>query len=202
MTAVQKKKYTIEEYVELVKTAEGRFEYFDGEVFDRAGGKMPHGEIASNVIYQLRSRLQGRDCRVYGSNVAIKVPAAWPFRFPDVSAVCGEKRIEDFRGIDLLLNPVLLVEVLSHSTATYDVTDKLTAYQSIASFREYLAIAQTHPYVLHHTKQPNGLWLRRDITGIDESIELASLSLTLGLREIYEAVTFPPEQVPVLKLVD
>ncbi len=144
MTALPKRKYTIEEYVELLKTSEERFEYFDGELFSMAGGKIAHGEIASNVQYALRKRLENKPCRTYSGEVALKVPTAPPLRFPDVSVVCGEPIVEDFHGIDLLVNPILIVEVLSDSTSNYDLGKKFLAYQSIESFREYLAIAQKY----------------------------------------------------------
>lgn len=157
MSALSKRKYTIEEYIELLKNSEERFEYFEGEIFSMAGGKIEHGEIGANVQYALRKRLETRQCRIYNGEVALKVPAAPPLRFPDVSVVCGEPITEDFRGLDLLVNPILIVEVLSDSTSNYDLGKKFLAYQSIESFREYLAIAQKHSHVIQHTKQSNGL---------------------------------------------
>jgi Uma2 family endonuclease len=191
MSALPKRKYTIEEYIELLKTSDERFEYFEGEVFSMAGGKIAHGEIASNVHYALRNRLSSRQCRVYSGEVALKVPAAPPLRFPDVSVVCGEPVVEDFHGFDLLTNPILIVEVLSDSTSNYDLGKKFLAYQSIESFREYLAIAQKHSHVIQHTKQDNGLWVRRDFIGLDSEVHLESLNVTLTLQEIYENVQFP-----------
>ncbi len=195
MSALPKRKYTIEQYIELLKTSEERFEYFDGELFSMAGGKIAHGEIASNVLYTLRNRLSNRQCRVYNGEVALKVPAAPPLRCPDASVVCGEPMVEDFYGIDLLVNPILIVEVLSDSTADYDLGKKFLAYQSIESFREYLAIAQKHVHVIQHSKQENGLWVRRDFIGLDSEVHLESLNVTLTLNEIYEHVSFASESV-------
>ncbi len=190
MSALPKRKYTMEEYVELIKTTEEKIEYFDGELFSMAGGKFAHAEIASNVITVLRNRLANRPCRAYSGELAVKVPTAPPFRLPDASVACGQPVVQDFHGIDLLVNPVLLVEVLSDSTADYDLGKKFLAYQSIESFREYLVIAQKHSHVMQYTKQTNGLWVRRDFIAIDSEIHLESLDVTIKLREIYENVLF------------
>lgn len=191
MSALPKRKYTIEEYVELIKTTEEKIEYFDGELFSMAGGKKAHSRISGNVFATLRQRLQGSSCEVWNEDLAIKVPAAPPFRFAEVSVVCGETITEDMQGIDVLVNPILIVEVLSDSTADYDLGKKFLAYQSIESFREYLAIAQKHVHVIQHSKQENGLWVRRDFIGMDSEIYLESLNIKLPLNEIYERVQFP-----------
>ena len=191
MSALPKRKYTIEEYVELIKTTEEKIEYFDGELFSMAGGKFAHSAIASNVQFALSQQFVKRLCRVFSGDLALKVPAAPPFRFPDVSVVCGEPTVENLYGIDLLVNPILIVEVLSDSTADYDLGKKFLAYQSIESFREYLSIAQKHVHVIQHSKQENGLWVRRDFIGLDSEVHLESLNVTLSLREIYENVQFP-----------
>lgn len=191
MSALPKRKYTIEEYVELIKTTEEKIEYFDGELFSMAGGKFAHSAIASNVQFALSQRFVKRLCRGFSGDLVLKVPAAPPFRFPDVSVVCGEPMVENLYGIDLLVNPILIVEVLSDSTADYDLGKKFLAYQSIESFREYLAIAQKHVHVIQHSKQENGLWVRRDFIGLDSEVHLESLNVTLSLREIYENVQFP-----------
>lgn len=194
MSALPKRKYTMEEYIELYKNSEERFEYFDGEIFSMAGGKIDHGEIGANVLYQLRNHLAGRPCRVYGPDVAIKVPTAPPFRLPDVSVVCGQRVTELVQGIDLLVNPLLIVEVLSETTEAYDLNKKFVAYQSIESFQEYVVIAQKYAHVILHTKQTSGLWLRRDVIGLESEVHLESLNATLTLREIYENVQFPPTE--------
>ncbi|MBL8205809.1 MAG: Uma2 family endonuclease [Blastocatellia bacterium] len=194
MSALPKRKYTIEEYIELLKTSEERFEYFDGELFSMAGGKFAHGVISANVLIKVGQQLANSTCRAFGPDVGLKVPAAPPFRFPDASVVCGQPVIQDFHGIDLLVNPVLIVEVLSDSTADYDLGKKFLAYQSIESFREYLAVAQKHSHVMQYTKEQNGLWVRRDFIGMDSEIQLASLNIPLTLKEIYENVQFPASE--------
>lgn len=186
-----KRKYTVEEYIELLHNSDERFEYFDGEIVSMAGGKLEHGGIGVNVSGELRSLLREHPCRVFNGDVAIKTILAPPFRFPDVSVVCGEVLSEDFTGIDLLLNPVLICEVLSSTTASYDREEKFLAYQAIESFQEYLLIEQKRPHVTRYLRQPNGDWLRSDIIGLDSVVKLASLGVTLPLSEIYQMVKFP-----------
>lgn len=142
MTALPKKKYTLEEYLELVQTSEERFEYFDGEVVSMAGGKIAHGDIAANLIYSLKAALREQPCKVFGGDTAIKTARALPFRLPDVSVVCGEPVIENMQGSDLLVNPLLLVEVLSPSTEACAREAHFLIYQGIESFQEYLLVAQ------------------------------------------------------------
>ena len=175
----------------MLKTTGEKMEYFDGEIFAMAGGKFAHCAIASNVQIALGEKIANRSCQVLHGELALKVPAAPPMRFPDVSVVCGTPILEEFRGIDLLVNPLLIVEVLSDSTADYDLGRKFLSYQSIESFREYLAIAQKHSHVIQHTKQANGLWVRRDFIGMESEVYLESLDISLTLHEIYQFVTFP-----------
>ena len=194
MTALTKRKYTFEEYIDLLKTSDERYEYFDGDVVAMSGGKIAHSAISSNVLHYLRIALAGGPCRVFGGDLALKVPLAWPFRFPDVSVVCVEPVIEDVKSIDLLANPLLIVEVLSPSSAAYDLGEKFTAYQSIASFQEYLVISQSRHLVIDHVRQASGLWLRRDIEGVERELRLESVDVTMSMRDIYERVSFQTDE--------
>ncbi len=196
MTAAPNRKHTVEEYIELLKNSDERFEYFDGNIVSMAGGKAEHSDIASNVIYSLRNKLKGRACRVNGGDLAIKTIKAWPFRYPDVSVVCGDRVLEKMQGVDLLINPLLIVEVLSSSTAEYDREGKFLAYQAIESFREYLLISRERAHVIQYVRQPNGKWLRTDIIGLESEVSLESLDVMLSLQEIYEMVEFPQPTIP------
>jgi len=194
MTALPKYRYTLEEYVELDKNSEDRHEFFDGEVFAMSGGSIEHSQIASNINRALGNRLEGRPCRVLTSDTRLKVPAARPYRYPDVVVVCGKLVTEEFHGQVMLVNPLLIVEVLSSSTEAYDRGDKFYAYQSIESFREYLLISQSKPYVTHYIRQPDGNWLREDIEGLERSVTLPALECSIPFGEIYYQIDFPPAQ--------
>jgi Uma2 family endonuclease len=192
MSAIPKHKMTVEEYIEFDKNNEGRWEYFDGEVIDMAGGILNHNQIASNISRVLGNKLEEKGCRALPGDMRLKVPKALPYRYPDVVVVCGEPVVETVQGQEMLVNPLLIVEVLSASTKAYDFDLKFRAYQSIESFREYLLVAQDRPQVTQYVRQPDGQWLRRDIEGMESVVKLASADCELTFSEIYRLVTLPP----------
>jgi Uma2 family endonuclease len=185
------RKYTIEEYIELYKNSEERFEYFDGEIFSMASGKISHVGIAANIIRALGNLLLDRPCQVFGGDGAIKTVKAPPFRLPDVSVVCGDLAIEEFRGVEMMLNPLLICEVLSPSTESYDREEKFLVYQAIESFQEYLLVERVRPHVTRYVRQPDGQWLRADIIGLESAVRLESLGVELPLSAIYRMIKFP-----------
>jgi len=188
--AVSKQKYTLEEYLELDKNSEEKYEYLDGEIFAMAGGSRNHARLGFDIGSLFSQKLKGRNCEAFNSDMRVKVPAALPYRYPDVSVVCGEPVFENLNGQEMLVNPVLIVEVLSPSTAAYDLNEKFTAYQSIESFGEYLLVSQDRPHVIQHIRQSPGRWLRIDISGLDAEVTLESVNVTLLLSEVYERVKF------------
>jgi Uma2 family endonuclease len=187
---VYKQQYTLEEYIELEKNSDEKYEYFDGEVFAMAGGSPDHARICANLNAMLQQKLRGGNCEAFNSDLRIKVPSARPYRYPDVTVVCGEQQYEEIHGLQALVNPVLIVEAPFSSTAAYDLNEKFIAYRSIESFREYLLISQTRPHVIQYVRQPGGKWLRGDVSGLESEIALESIEVTLSLREIYERVKF------------
>ena len=190
MSALPKQEsyYTVEEYIAILKNSDERYEYLDGELTAMAGGKIAHGSLALNVAAALQRKLPGSGCRAFNSDVAIKVPAAPPFRFPDASAACGELIVEELQGIEMIVNPILLVEVLSESTEKYDREGKFLAYQSIPGFQEYLLIEQDRYHVTQYVKQGDSTWLRRDFIGSEAAVKLSSIDCILTLAEIYRDV--------------
>ena len=190
ITALSKMLYTLEEYLELDKHSDERFEYFDGEVFPMSGGSVNHERIVRNLIRRLDEKLEGSPCEAFSSNLRLKVPTAAPYRYPDVTVVCGEVQTENLQGQELVLNPQVIIEVLSHTTENYDLGAKFTEYQSIPSFREYVVFAQNAARVIHHLRQPDDKWLRTDIIGIGASVMLETLGITLALRDVYRHVKF------------
>ncbi|MDQ3323297.1 MAG: Uma2 family endonuclease [Acidobacteriota bacterium] len=198
MSALPKNKhnYSLEEYAELEKVSEERLEYFDGNVWSMAGASPVHEEIVANIITELKNNLRGRGCRVFGSNLRVKVPVYKPYRYPDVTALCEQPVYEDFYGLQILTNPALIVEVLSPSTQSFDLTDKFEYYKSIASFTEYLLVAQDRPHVALYTKQDEKSWLHRAFNSLDESVRLSSLRCELRLAEAYLDIEFPEPASP------
>ncbi len=190
MSALPKPYYTIDEYIELEKNSEERYEYFAGEVFAMAGSSSNHHRVSGNAYEYLQRKLRGSGCEAFHSDMRISVPAAFPYRYPDASVVCGEPIFDGFQGQTRLVNPVLIIEVLSPSTENYDQGKKFTEYQSIESFREYLLVAQDRPYVIQYIKQSRKRWLRIEHEGLDGEVQLESLGITLTLAELYERVKF------------
>jgi len=191
-----KQKYTPEEYAELEKSSEERLEYFDGNVWSMAGASPTHEEIVANTITELKNKLRGKNCRVFGSNLRVKVPIYKPYRYPDVTALCEQPIYEDFYGLEVLVNPRLIVEVLSPSTEAFDESDKFTYYKSIESFTEYLLISQNRPHVALYTKQSETAWLHREYNRLDESVFLSSLDCEILVAEIYLGIEFPEVEHP------
>lgn len=190
MSALPEKKYTIEEYLALLHKSEERLEFFDGEIVSMAGGKRSHNRATRNVSRRLGELLDGKPCEVFDGNQSVKTTKAPPFRYPDASVVCGEPIFEEIQGHDILVNPILIVEVLSPSTSDYDREAKFLAYQEISSFKEYLLVSSERPHVIHYLRQPDGKWLRSDVIGLDSKIELASVGVILPLTDVYWKVTF------------
>lgn len=190
MSTASKHFYTLDEYLALERASDTRYEFYNGEIFAMSGGSLQHDVITGNAYNALRAALQGKNCRVFTGNMQIKVPAALPYRYPDVSVVCGPIQTERFNGNDLLVNPTLLVEVLSSTTEGYDRGDKFTFYKSIPNFREYLLLAQHRPHVAQFVRQPDGKWLHTEVNELGAGLYLPSLDCTLSLNDVYEGIEF------------
>ncbi len=182
--------YSLEEYFALEGASDARFEYWDGDIVCMSGGSIAHGTISSNVSFALAFGLRGGKCRAFTGDVAIYTPTLPPYRYPDASAACGELEFKHIKGHDALVNPALVVEVISPSTATLDEGPKFVAYQAIPTLRDYLLVSQDEPRVTHYTRLASGSWERRDVTGLDASPELQSIGRALNLRDVYDGVTF------------
>lgn len=181
--------YTLEEYFALEKVGDGRYEYWDGDIVSMAGGSLEHAIIGGNVFVSLTTQLKGRGCRPFNSEVGIKTPKAPPYRYPDASVVCGEVQREKIEGIDVLLNPIIVVEVLSPRTESRDRNEKRKAYQALPDMREYLLFSQDAPHLTHYVKKGD-LWTRKDYADLDVTVELPSIACQLSLQDVYEGVVF------------
>ncbi len=189
MVSQLKTHLTVEEYVALERSAERRSEYLKGEMFAMTGASIKHNLIAGNIFAELKQQLRKTDCNAFISDMRVGVPAAELYTYPDVVVVCGEPKLED-EYLDTLLNPVLIIEVLSKSTASYDRVTKFGYYRTIESLVEYVLVAQDQHKVEQYTKQPDGRWLITDIGSPEARVELTSVGCTLALKDIYEKVEF------------
>ena len=181
--------YTLEEYYALEKAGDRRYEYWDGEIVCRSGGTLAHGQISRNVFGAIDRKLEGRDCQAFTADMAIKISAQGLYRYPDASVVCGEVQTEPINGIDVLINPLLIVEVLSPTTEDRDRNEKRIAYQSIPSLREYWIVSQDIPHVTRYVRD-GGAWARTDYSRMEDAIDGPAIGAALTLAEIYQGVTF------------
>lgn len=196
MLSLKNQKYTLEEYVELDHNSEEKIEYWDGQVFTLAGVSEIHDRIQGNTYFAARSKLKGKDCRVFLSDMRVKVPAYLPYRYPDLSSLCGQAEFEKLGKQELLVNPSLIIEILSDSTAEFDRGYKFTYYKSIKSFVEYILIAQDRPHVSQFVKQADNSWLNHEFNTLAEKFYLSSLECEITLKEIYETVEFSEQLRP------
>ncbi len=187
MDARQTHYLTATEYLAIERRAETRSEYLDGEMFGMSGASRRHNLIKGNTERELSLQLKTRPCEVYSSNQRVHVPATGLYTYPDVVVVCGEPRFEDDQ-FDTLLNPTLLIEVLSSGTEAYDHGKKLEHYLTIDSLGEYLLVSQDEPRVERYLRQDGNGWLFTAVAGRDTRIVLPSIQCELSLVEVYHKV--------------
>ncbi len=178
---------TPEEYLASERKAEYKNEYINGEIRAMTGASREHNLVSLSIASELRAQLKGRPCEVYCIDMRLRIPSANVYTYPDVVVVCGEPKLED-RHVDTLLNPTLVVEVLSKSTEKYDRTAKSDYYRTLESLAEYLLVSQNEYAVELYTKQADGSWLLTSVRGLESVVELRSIGCALRLSEIYERV--------------
>ena len=192
MSAIPKTKLTSEEYLEFERKSEEKHEYFDGEIFAMSGAKRNHNKIVANLSGLIWQHLKGKDCEFYPTDMRVFVPAAELYTYPDLVVVCGEPRFQD-DVFDTLLNPVLLVEVLSDSTESYDRGKKFQHCRSIESLQEYVLVAQDEARIEKYVRHGDGFWLLSEAVGTDAEIEFSSIECRIALREVYDKINFSDE---------
>lgn len=181
--------YTPEEYLALERNAEFKSEYLDGRIVAMSGVTFAHGSIVLNMGAALHSRLRGGPCRAVASDLRVQIEGGRRYTYPDLVAVCGEPRFIDGM-LDTLMNPALVVEVLSPTTEAYDRGEKFLHYRTIESLQEYVLVAQDRVLVERFVRSGE-FWTLSTFTDLDQSLELASVGCAIPVREIYENVTLP-----------
>jgi Uma2 family endonuclease len=178
---------TPEEYLALERSAEHKSEYFDGDVVAMPGSSREHNLIVTNLVAELRQQLKGSPAEVYPSDLRVWIPAARKYAYPDVVVARGEPRLQDEHG-DTLLNPTLIVEVLSPGTESYDRGKKFEHYRSIDSLTEYLLVSQVDRHVEQYVRQRDGRWLFSETTDPTAVVSLPSVGCELAMVEVYDKV--------------
>ena len=185
---------TPEEYITLERKAipdaeTVRSEYIKGKIIPRSSSNLAHNLINGNIAGELHTRLKGAECFVFASEMRVSIPTAKSYFYPDVGVVCEEPRFED-DVFDTLLNPIVVIEVLSPSTEAYDRGEKFAHYRQLPSLQEYVLVAQDQIRVEHYRRQERQ-WIFTDFEKQDEILSLPSVQCELPLQDIYERVTFP-----------
>jgi Uma2 family endonuclease len=181
---------TPEEYLEIERKAEYKSEYCDGEMFAMAGAGWVHNRLVANLIGGFYRQPRLSSCLVCPSDMRVRVRATGLYTYPDVVVVCGEPQFLDERR-DTLLNPSLLIEVLSPSTEAYDRGRKFEHYRSIESLREYLLVASDRVHVDLYTRQPDGRWLLTSASRLEDSLDVQSAGLRVALADLYARIDLP-----------
>jgi Uma2 family endonuclease len=189
MAAVRRDKATLEEYFELELARETKHEFVNGEITAMAGARRNHNLIVASVGANLFPIARRKGCELYPSDMRLATPSGL-HAYPDGMVVCGKAEISTYKGLETLHNPILIVEVLSPSTESFDRGGKFRHYRTIPSLQVYLLIDPDEPHVEMHTRQGDNSWLLRDTIGLESEIRIEPLDATLRLRDIYAQVDF------------
>ena len=192
MATVPRPYYTEAEYLARERAADVKSEYYRGEMFAMAGATREHNIMVGNVVRSLGNQLAKAPCEVYPGDMRVRIPAGL-YTYPDVSVACGEPKFLD-REFDTLLNPKVVVEVLSVSTEAYDRGKKSEHYRTIDSLAHYVLVASDRAHVEVYTRQANQQWLLSEATGLSATIELPAIDCRLSLAEVCDKVVLAPEK--------
>ena len=179
---------TPEEYLVMEREAAFKSEYRDGQIVAMPGASHKHNLIAGNIFGEIYVQFRDRTCVVYVNDMRVKVSDTGLYTYPDVVVVCDEPRFDN-NHFDTLLNPTVLVEVLSPSTENYDRNDKFLSYQTLESLQEYILVSQNGVHVEQYICQ-DGKWVLREFRSLDDVLQIASIESELALRAIYAKVKF------------
>ena len=178
-----------DEYLAFERDSEERHEWLDGLIYEMAGESLAHSTICINLAITIGTQLKGKPCRALSPNMKVycRLPTDSTlkglFAYPDVTVVCGKPLFHD-KHQDVLINPRVIVEVLSNSTERYDRSEKFVRYRQNESLTDYVLVSQDRPQVEHYTRQPDGSWSYRRTTGLEASIVIASIQCTLKLADV------------------
>ncbi|MPZ17485.1 MAG: Uma2 family endonuclease [Luteitalea sp.] len=181
---------SVAEYLAFERQAECRHEYLDGQIYALAGESLEHSAINANVMIRLGVQLEGKPCRVLSPNMKVRTATEGLYAYPDVSLVCGDPRVHDERR-DILINPTVIIEILSPSTEAYDRGEKFLRYRQIETLRDYVPIGQSQPLIEHYERQPDESWVYLAVNDLAGTVSIASIECSLRLIDVYDRITFP-----------
>jgi Uma2 family endonuclease len=184
---------TEEEYLKIERAAEFRSEYYDGHMYAMSGGSLPHAVIISNLVRELGVALRQKPCTVMNSDMRVRISPAKYYTYPDIVVVCGPPQVADDQN-DTLLNPTILIEVLSPSTEAHDRGFKFLRYRRLESLQEYALVWQAEPRVEIFRRQPSGEWLLSEAAGLEAICRFDSAGCQIALSEVYHRIEFGAEE--------
>jgi Uma2 family endonuclease len=190
MSAIPKPKLTPEEYLAIERKADFKSEYYRGEMFAMAGASEEHCLVKDNLAREIGMQLKNGPCRLATSDLRVRVDPSGLYTYPDIVIYCDKPKFIDHH-FDTLVNPTVLIEVLSDSTENYDLGDKFRHYRQIESLQEYVDAWQDEPFIERRIRQSNGQWLLADASGLDAILEFTSIPARVPLAELYRNVDFP-----------
>jgi len=191
--AIAPKTYSIEEYLAREETAEERHEYIDGEIVLMTGGTPKHNKVSGNLYILLGLALRQKPYEIFFSDQRLWIPNRKIYTYPDLFVIREPMQLQEGRK-DTVINPILVVEVLSKSTRSYDKDEKFAAYRTIPSFVEYILVEQDKPHVEQHTKVAEG-WLMREYSGLEATVSLDAIAFEFSLADLYNKVDFSDSEV-------
>ncbi len=189
--ALQPRYLTPDEYLLIERRAETKSEYIDGIMYAMAGTSENHEMIVAAMVAVLFNHFVDKPCRVYPGNTRVRIPDRRKYLYPHIAVICRRTEFADDRR-DVVLNSRLVVEVLSHSTASHDRTRKFLWYQQIEPLEEYVLVSQDEPLVETYHRQPDGTWTYTKLDSLDATLTLRSVNCALPLQTVYSKVEFPP----------
>lgn len=192
MSTQKVRKISEKEYLEIERKAEFKSEYYNGEMFSLAGASLEHNRISKNITKTLNNQLNNKPCESFQSDLKIKEQSSGVFTYPDIVVVCGEPEFYD-KEKDTIVNPIVLMEVLSPSTEGYDRGFKFELYRKIKSLKAYVIISQKQVSIEYYTRNSDESWNLKEYNDKNQSIEIKSIDCLLDLNEVYYNVKFDPD---------
>ncbi|WP_293313473.1 Uma2 family endonuclease [Pedobacter sp. UBA5917] len=187
--AYQKRRYTVEEYLEMEKESTEKHEYFQGDIFAMSGAGFKHNILFSNIFLAVGNKLKGKSCNIFGSDMRMNIPENTLFTYPDISIYCDDVKHIDIDEETFIL-PTVIIEILSPSTKNYDRGKKFNLYKDIPSLKEYIMIdsesVSVEAYYINEEKE----WILNDYKEISDTFTLVSMGFDVALADIYERVRF------------
>jgi Uma2 family endonuclease len=193
--------YSIDEYLVLERESEERYEYLDGQIYEKASERPQHGTICTNLSGIISTQLLRTPCQAFSKDIKVRsgptpkrgYTTKGLFSYPDLLVVCGELKFHDERR-DVLLNPAVIIEVLSPTTEAFDRGEKWSRYQTwLPELSDYVLVSQSKPQIEHFHRQSSGEWLYSLVKELESSLHLTSINCTLQLADVYDRIVFPVE---------